>query len=190
MPRIPYPDPESLPDEDRLFLADLPQLNISRLLAGSPSMFRPMTRLFSAYLSDGLLDPEVREIVILRVGHLCASEYEVVSHERVAKLIEMSPEKIAGLALGREQSAFSEMERIVIRFVDEIVQDGGASEEAFAALAEHMSSAEMIEVTAVAGVYVMVAQICATFDIEVEETPIAATGIEDIKATVAKLDKS
>jgi 4-carboxymuconolactone decarboxylase len=190
MPRIPYPDPDSLPDEDRKFLASLPQLNISRLLAGSPSMFRPMTRLFSAYLSDGLLDPVMREIVILRVGHLRESEYEVVNHERVAKLINMSSEQIAGLALGGDQSVFSDVEKIVIKFVDEVVRDGGASEETFAALAEHMSAAEMIEVTAVAGVYVMVSQICATFDIEVEETPIANTGIEEIKASVARLDKS
>ena len=85
MARIPYPDPESLPEADREFLAELPQLNISRMLAGSPSMFRPLTRVFSAYLSDGVLDKITREIVILRVGHLCHSEYEVTNHERVAR---------------------------------------------------------------------------------------------------------
>jgi hypothetical protein len=33
----------------------------------------------------------------------------------------------------------------------------------------------------------MVSQICATFEIEPEETPIANTGIEEIKATVTRL---
>ena len=75
MARIPYPDPESMTPENRAFLAELPQLNISRLLAGSSSMFRPLTRVFSAYLNDGVLSPELREIVILRVGHLTDSEY-------------------------------------------------------------------------------------------------------------------
>jgi hypothetical protein len=32
----------------------------------------------------------------------------------------------------------------------------------------------------------MVSQICATFEIEPEEIPIADTGIEDIKNTVGK----
>jgi len=82
MARIPYPDPASLPPADRDFLADLPPLNVWRMLAGSPSMFRPMTAFFSAYLNDGLLTEEMREIVILRTGYLRDSEYEVANHLR------------------------------------------------------------------------------------------------------------
>jgi alkylhydroperoxidase family enzyme len=186
MARIPYPDPEALPEADREFLAELPQLNISRMLAGSPSMFRPLTRVFSAYLSDGLLDNVMREIAILRVGHLCNSEYEVVNHERVARLIGFSEERIAALVPGREKGVFTPEERAVLAFVDEVVKDGGASRESFDALAEYLSTAELIELTVVIGVYTMVSQICATFEIEPEETAIANSGIEDIKSAVRK----
>ena len=187
MARIPYPDPDSLPAADREFLADLPQLNISRLLAGSPSMFRPLTRVFSAYLSDGVLTDTMREIAILRVGHLRNSEYEVVNHNRVARLIGMSEERIEALAPGGNNALFTPEEQAVLNFVDEVVKDGGASRAAFDAVAGFMSPAEMIELTVVIGVYTMVSQICATFEIEPEEKPIANTGIEDIKATVSKL---
>jgi len=186
MARIPYPDPETLNPENRKFLADLPQLNISRMLAGSPSMFKPLTRVFNAYLSEGLLSDELREIVILRVGYLLGSEYEVVNHLRVAKLIGMVPERVAALVPGEAQDVFSAQERGVLRFVDEVVRDGGASAEAFDALAAFMSPAEMIELTVVIGVYTLVAQFCATFDIEGEEVPIADTGIEDINRAVRK----
>lgn len=186
MARIPYPDPESLPEADREFLAELPQLNISRMLAGSPSMFRPLTRVFSAYLSDGLLDKSIREVVILRVGHLCHSEYEVINHERVARLLGFTEERIAALVPGQPQDVFTTEEQTVLAFVDEVVNDGGASQESFDALAKYLSSAEMLELTVVIGVYTMVSQICATFEIEPEETPIANTGIEDIKRTVSK----
>ena len=187
MPRIPYPDPEKLPPGDRAFLESLPQLNISRMLAGSPSMFQPLTRVFSAYLSDGVLTDTMREIVILRTGHLCNSEYEVVNHNRVARLIDMGEERIEALAPGGSIDLFTPEEQAVLTFVDEVVQDGGASQAAFDAVSGFMSSAEMIELTVVIGVYTMVSQICATFEIEPEETPIANTGIEDIKATVSKL---
>jgi len=187
MPRIPYPDPATLAPADREFLAELPQLNISRLLAGSPSMFRPLTRVFSAYLSDGLLDPVMREIAILRVGHLCNSAYEVVNHVRVARLIGMSEERIAALAPDGNQSLFRPPEQAVLTFVDEVVKDGGASRSAFDGVAKFLPPAEMIELTVVIGVYVMVSQICATFEIEPEDTPIADTGIEDIKRTVSRL---
>jgi len=186
MARIPYPHPDSLTPENREFLASLPQLNISRMLAGSPSMFQPLTRVFSAYLSDGLLDEQIREIAILRVGHLCNSDYEVINHERVARLIGMPDEQIRALAVGSDLGCFSALERKVLSFVDDIVRDGGASQASFDALADEMPVAELIELTVVVGVYVMVSQICTTFGIEPEEVPIANTGIEDIKRTVDK----
>lgn len=186
MSRIPYPDPESLPPGDRAFLESLPQLNISRMLAGSPSMFQPLTRVFSAYLSDGVLTDTIREIAILRTGHLCNSEYEVVNHNRVARLIGMSEQRIEALKPGGDQAQFSAEERAVLAFVDDVVTEGGASQASFDAVGAFMSPAEMLELTVVIGVYTMVSQICATFEIEPEESPIAATGIEDIKKTVGK----
>jgi len=186
MARIPYPDPETLTPENREFLADLPQLNISRMLAGSPSMFKPLTRVFSAYLNDGLLSAELREIVILRVGYLRGSEYEIVSHQRVAKLIGMAPERVAALVPGEKQEVFTPQERAVLHFVDEVVGDGGASGEAFDAVALFMSPAELIELTVVIGVYTMVSQICATFDIEAEEVPVSDSGLADIKSAVIR----
>lgn len=186
MARIPYPDPQTLPDADREFLAELPRLNIYRVLAGSPSMFRPLTRVFSAYLCDGVLDETTREIVILRVGHLCDSEYELVNHERVARLIGFSEERIAALRPGEAQDVFTTAEQAVLAFVDDVVAEGGASKPAFDRVAAFMSPAEMIELTVVIGVYTMVSQICATFEIEPEETPITNTGIEDIKRAVSK----
>lgn len=187
MTRIPYPDPTEITPENREFLSELPQLNISRMLAGSPSMFIPLTRLFNAYLSDGVLDETLREIAILRVGHLCKSEYEIINHERVAKLIGMNADSIAALLPGASQALFSSSERLLIRFVDEQVLDGGASAETFAALSKQLSTSELLELSAIIGVYTMVSQICSTFGIEPEETPIAITGIEDIKRSVDKL---
>jgi len=186
MARIPYPDPATLTPANREFLADLPQLNISRMLAGSPSMFKPLTRVFNAYLNDGLLTAEMREIVILRTGYLRDSEYEVINHLRVAKLIGMTPERIAALEPGQPQDVFTPDERSILQFVDEVVGDGGSSAETFERVAAFMSSAEMIELTVVIGVYTLVSQVCATFEIEPEEVPIADSGLEDIERTVNK----
>ncbi len=186
MTRIPYPDPATLTPENSELLADLPQLNVSRMLAGSPSMFIPLTRVFSAYLNEGLLTDEMREMAILRVGYLRNSEYEVVNHLRVAQLIGMSPEKIAALVPGEPQDAFTPDERAVLRFVDEVVRDGGASRDAFDAVAAFMPPAEMIELTLVVGVYTLVSQFCATFEIEPEEVPIADSGLADIARAVSR----
>ena len=187
MARIPYPDPATLPEIDREFLQSLPQLNISRLLAGSPSMFRPLTRVFSAYLNDGVLDTELREIVILRVGHLRDSEYEVENHKRAARVVGMSDERIAALEPKNDLGVFSDWERQIIQFVDELVQSGRVSDATFDAVNELLGRAAIIELTVVIGVYTMVSQICAAFEIELEEIPIADTGMEDIGRAVKKL---
>jgi alkylhydroperoxidase family enzyme len=187
MPRIPFPNPDDLPEADREFLASLPQLNISRMLAASPSMFKPLTRVFSAYLNDGVLDEELREIVILRTGHLRNSEYEVVHHRRAARLVGMSQERIDALEPDGDLSVFSAAERQVIRFVDEVVRDGAPSQATFDAVAQFMNPAELVELTTVIGVYTLVSMLCSTFEIELEDAPIAETGIEDIGRAVGKL---
>lgn len=191
MTRIPYPDPAGLPESDRKFLESLPQLNISRLLAGSPSMFQPLTRVFSAYLNAGELDPELREIVILRVGYLLDSEYEVFNHKRAARVIGMGPDRIEALltddAIG--SGLFDEQEQLVIQFVEEVIQQGKATENTFRATEKTMTVAELIELSVVIGVYTLVSQVCATFELDPEEVPIAETGMEDIGLAVDKLSQ-
>lgn len=187
MARIPYPKPEDMTPENREIHDKLPELNLLRMLAGSPSMLIPLTRLFSSYLNDGVLDTTLRETAILRVGHLCNSDYEIIHHERVAKLIGMDPDKVAALAQNAPQNAFTDKERLILRFVDEQVLKGGASAETFAATAKQLSDAEIIELSAVIGVYTMVSQFCASFGIELEDTPLPDTGITDMKQSVDKL---
>jgi 4-carboxymuconolactone decarboxylase len=185
--RIPYPDPKSLPDADREFLERLPQLNIHRMLAGSPATFQSMVRLFSSYLNEGVLDVELREIIILRVAHLRKSEYEVRNHQSAARVIGMSQERIQALEPGKDLTVFTNEERLVIQFVDEVVLDGAASKATFDAVSGFMNTAELLEATVVIGVYTMVSQICATFEIELEEWSISDSGIEDMGEAVSKL---
>ncbi len=187
LPRIPYPDPATLPAADRKFLESLPQLNISRLLAGSPSMFQPLTRVFSAYLNNGSLDAELREIAILRVGYRLNSDYEVFNHKRAARVIGMQHDRIEAVLSDTDSDLFNRQERLIIQFVDEVIDTGAASAETFHAVEKTMSTAELIELSVVIGVYTMVSQICATFEIEPEEVPIAETGLEDIKRAVSDL---
>jgi len=184
MPRIPYPDPNFLPETDRKFLESLPQLNISRLLAGSPSLFQPLTRVFSAYLNDGCLSAELREVIILRVGYLLNSEYEIVNHKHVARVIGMGEARIEALLTDEPADLFSERERLVIQLIDEVIGAGSASEPTFRAVEEVLQTDELIELSVVIVIYTMVSQICATFELEAEDVPIAASGLKEIGRAV------
>jgi alkylhydroperoxidase family enzyme len=185
--RIPYPDPASLTDSNREFLASLPQLNISRLLAGSSAMFQPLTQVFNAYLNHGELDPAIREVAILRVGYLLDSEYEVFNHKRAARVIGMDSERVSRVLSDDAVERLSSEDQLVVHFVDEVIRDGAPAEATFRAAEQAFSVSQLIELSVVIGVYTMVAQICATFEVEPEAEPIADTGLEDIFSAVNKL---
>ena len=63
------------------------------------------------------------------------------------------------------------------------------SDPTFDRLSQAVEVSALIELTVVVGVYTMVSQICAAFELELEETPIAETGMEDIGKAVSKLGR-
>ena len=54
--------------------------------------------LTGAVLYRAKLDPVLRELVILRVGNLCGSSYEVGQHRKIAQAIGLAQAKIDGAA--------------------------------------------------------------------------------------------
>jgi alkylhydroperoxidase family enzyme len=90
----------------------------------------------------GALEPESREIAILRNGHLGNSEYEVVHHERAAAVIGMSADRIKATKPGSTLGVFSTEEQYVTAFVDEVVTEGSASVASLSAMQASLSEAE------------------------------------------------
>ena len=56
-----------------------------------------------------------------------------------------------------------------MRFTDEVVLDGKASQAAFAALAEHYAPEELIETTLLIGFYMMTSRFLQTFDMDLDD---------------------
>ena len=187
MARIPYPDPETLDPEDARFLSDLPDINAFRLLSACPPLFKPMIQFFSAYLTEGQLDKQIRELAILRVGHLCHSAYELTQHERAARVFGLDDRRIAATALDGDLSVYSEKEKAVIAYVDDVVKNTGASKSTFDTLSQYFSHSDLIELTLFIGIYVMWCQLFESFELDIEDTPVAETAIDDVKRSVDKL---
>src|SRR2546429_5606128 len=97
MARLPYADPERIPEPVREALQAVPPLNVFRMTANAETAFRPWLAFGGALLSSLELDPRVRELVILRVARLCGSEYEWVQHVPIAHSAGASDEEGAGV---------------------------------------------------------------------------------------------
>jgi len=77
---IALPSDEQLTDEVRETLANLPPLNVFRMLGHAPASFRPFLELGGSILGNQDFDARLREIAILRVATVTGAGYEWAQH--------------------------------------------------------------------------------------------------------------
>lgn len=172
MARIPYFDPADATGRAKEWYGKLPPLNIFRMMGHSGEMLDGFVRLGNQILAFSKLDPILREIAIVRVGVLSKAGYEVHQHERISRQIGMDDAKIAAIHEGPEAAAFSDLEKMVMRFTDDVVANVRASDETFKPLQEKLSLQELQELTITVGYYMMVSRFLETFDVDIEGAPV------------------
>ena len=90
MARIPYPDFSELSQDVQDLAARIdPMLNIFHMLAHAETAYYGFMKFGNALLMKSELDPILREIIILRVGHLSEASYEIHQHRKIAAYIGM-----------------------------------------------------------------------------------------------------
>ena len=169
MARIPYFDIDQAQGRAKKAYEKLPKLNIFRMLGHSGELVDGFNRMGAQLLYFTKLDPILREIAIIRVGVLSKATYEVFQHERIGRQIGISDAKIAAIHEGPDADAFSETEKQIMRFTDDVVNNVRASDATYAPLAEKLSHQEMQELTLTVGYYMMVSRFLEAFDVDIEE---------------------
>lgn len=172
MARIPYFNPADAAGRAKEWYGRLPPLNIFRMMGHSGELLDGFVRLGNQILAFTKLDPVLREIAIVRVGVLSNASYEVFQHERISRQVGMSEDKIAAIHEGPEAAAFNDLEKMVMRFTDDVVKNVRASDATFKPLAERLSHQEMQELTITVGYYMMVSRFLETFDVDIENETV------------------
>lgn len=143
-------------------------LNLYATLARHPIFFRPRA-IQSAYIRIGAtLTDRAREILILRIGWLCGSEYEWAQHVRAARRIGMSDDEIRRVAVGAEASGWDPFESALIRATDELHRDDMISNRTWMALSERYGTPELIDVVITVAGYRMVSIALNSFGTQIE----------------------
>ncbi len=174
MARIPYVDPDNAPEPVAQLLDELPPLNVYLMMAHAETSVRSFVRLGNAILFKGELDPVLRELAILRVAHLSGAAYEIHHHEKVAAQLEIPRRKVEAVARGGDAKIFTDLERQVLRFTDDVVRNIRAGDATFLPLAQTMSRRSLQELVLTIGYYMMVARFLETFDVDIEEDDTAS----------------
>jgi 4-carboxymuconolactone decarboxylase len=174
MPRVPLIQNEEADPMIRDLFAKMERnghriLNLYRVVAHSPEVARGFLRLGNAILFKGDLSPGLRELAILRVGHLTKAHYEWTQHVAIAMRVGVTQSQIDGIGEWVDSKAFEDRERAVLRYTDEVTQDVRTSEETFQALRKFLSEKETVELTIVIGYYNMVSRVLESLQVELEE---------------------
>ena len=144
-------------------------LNIFGVLGHHPKLLKRFNLLGGFILNKGLIPERERELVILRVGHLCGSSYEVHQHRKISAAIGLSQEKIDGTARDADPKLYQGRELLVVRMTEQVVRKVKADDELFAAAVAALGHERTMELLIVIGLYVMLAQVLENAEVALEE---------------------
>ena len=107
------------------------------------------------------LEPRLSEFAILCTARFWKAQYEWFAHAPIAQKAGLSPDIIAELKTGKRPSNMPEEEAVVYDFVTELTITRKVTDETFARAQKVFSEQQIVDLTAVAGNYVMVAMMLA-----------------------------
>ena len=171
MARIPYFDPAQATGRAAKAYEKLPPLNIFRMMGHAGELVDGFTKLGTQILNFSSLDPVLREIAIIRVGVLSRATYEVYQHERIGRRIGMSDDLIKAIHEGPHAAAFTDLQRQVMAFTDDVVANVRAGDATFKPLETALGAKALQELTITVGYYMMVSRFLETFDVDIEDGP-------------------
>ena len=179
-PRIEPVDLDRLDAEQRAALAPFLEnnggkvgggrvLNIFRTLAHAPKALTAFLGWGGYILSRrNALSERDRELVILRTGYNCRSGYEWTQHKRIGLGCGLTEAEIERIKAGPDADGWTDLDRAMLRAVDELTGQHFVTDATWAALAPLGDKGRMDLVFTV-GQYTQVSMILNSFGIQVEE---------------------
>ena len=155
-PRLEPIPPDRMDPEIRERLGDGPVLNILATLAHHPKLLKRWMVFGNHVLSKSSLPARERELVILRIGWLCRSEYEWGQHVAIARRVGVTDEEIDRVTRGPEAEGWSVLDRAFLRATDELHADAFVSDETWAILEENLDTEQRLDLIFAVGQYTLV----------------------------------
>jgi AhpD family alkylhydroperoxidase len=176
MARVPYlslqdATPETEPVWHRLEAErKTPTANIFLALAHAPVLLDAFLSYANALRDGAELDPRLRELAILAVGHAARSEYEIAHHQSHALKAGVTPRQLAEVAHFETSDAFEPVERAVMRLAEESTVKVEVSDERWADVRAHLPDKQMVELALTVAWYNSGVRIMGLLDIDLEDS--------------------
>jgi len=178
-PRVAPVRYEDLDEEGREFLQTVARegrvLNIYRTLVAHPKLLKRWGVFGTHVLYKSTLPARERELLILRTGWLCRSEYEWGQHVIIAKGCGVTDAEIERVKVGPEAEGWTPFDSALLRAADELHNDSFISDATWEALSERFDRQQMIDVIFAVGQYHIVSMALNSLGVQLDE---GVTGFE------------
>jgi 4-carboxymuconolactone decarboxylase len=133
--------------------SDREPLALFRTLGRHADLTSRARPLAAGILAKGLVEPRLREVMILRTCALTGAEYEWGVHVvAFGRPLGFTDAQLAA-TLGGGEHVWSDAERAVLRLAEELHATSDVSDELFAALERHVDAEQIIELCVTSGWY-------------------------------------
>ena len=149
-------------------------INLYKSLAHNSRVLRNHLQLGNTLLSKTKLSPKLRELVILRVAKLTGSEYEWAQHYPVALETGVSKAQASEVSSWYDSALFSDEERAVLRYTDEVSQQVKVSDDTFTALKKYLDEQCILELTVAIGYWGMVARVLVPLQVDMDTQSVGS----------------
>jgi 4-carboxymuconolactone decarboxylase len=147
--------------------SDPPPLNIFRTLRRNSELYKGFLALGSHLLRGEALPARERELVILRTGWRCGSEYEFGQHTSIGLAVGVTEVEIARLA-DAGNGEWADDDRALVAMVDELCRDDLVSDATWQALSSRWTDEQLLELLVLAGYYRLVSGLLNSVGVALE----------------------
>jgi alkylhydroperoxidase family enzyme len=151
-------------------------INVYRMLLHTPALAESWFNHSNAVRWKTSLDGRLREIVIIRIGHLTKAAYVLRQHvPALAAADGVSLAECNALADWRGTSMFSARERAALAYADAMTQEIAVGDAVFAEVKRHFDTRQIVELTVLIGSYNMNARVMTALELDLEAAPTQPT---------------
>lgn len=140
--------------------------NLFLTLGRHRKLFRGWLRFAGRLMPGGTLPRRESELVILRVAHLRACDYEFAHHVRLGKRAGVTPTDVDRVRAGADADGWSPREQALLRAVDRLHHDQDLDDAGWNELRIHLDEPTAIEFCLLVGHYEMLATVIHTLRIQ------------------------
>lgn len=143
-------------------------VNILATLARYPTLFRAWSAFGNHVLFASSLPPRERELLILRIGWLCGSEYEFGQHAIIGRQVGLTDDEVRRVTLGPDAPGWEAFDATLLRAVDELHADAFVSDATWNALAKRYDERQLMDLLFAVGQYNLVSMVLNSLGVQLD----------------------